>query len=167
MLIEEIHSLSSVRFGQLMEVYLEGNLENGRERYPFLSPSEQLLSAEQDFYQYLSEFFRTSGSFYLVLSQQERYLTALRMEPYKDGLLLEALETRPEERRKGYASELLLRCRKIAAEQATKIYSHISKRNLPSIAVHERCGFRRILDYAVYVDGSVNDRAYTYCLDIE
>jgi len=29
------------------------------------------------------------------------------------------------------------------------------------LRTHEKCGFQRILDYAVYADGSVNDRCYT------
>ena len=36
-------SMGQLPFGQLMEVYAEGNLENGREFWPDLSEGQQLL----------------------------------------------------------------------------------------------------------------------------
>ena len=44
---------------------------------------------------------------------------------------------------------------------SVRIYSHVSKKNLPSLRTHFHCGFQKYLDYAAYIDGSVNDRAYT------
>lgn len=89
------------------------------------------------------------------------YISALRLEPYKDGLLLEALETAPRHRRKGYGYQLLKAV--LNAFPDRKIYSHVSKRNVPSLAIHEKCGFRKISDAAAYIDGSVNERAVTLC----
>jgi hypothetical protein len=43
-----------------------------------------------------------------------------------------------------------------------KIYVHISRRNAASIAVHIACGFCKILDHAVYADGSVLRSSATY-----
>ena len=72
-------SLQQLRFGQLMEVYLESNLEKA-ERIG-------LLQAEQDFYQYLDEcFFPTPGAVYAVWVEGNEYISALRLEPYRDGL---------------------------------------------------------------------------------
>ncbi len=34
-----------------------------------------------------------------------------------------------------------------------------------SLKVHEKCGFRRVADFAVCVDGSVNQKMYTLCWD--
>ena len=94
---KKIHELA---FGKLMEVYEEGNLKNGRELYPEESESRQIALAEQDFYQYLQQiFFRTPGAVYYVLEEGGRYISALRLEPYRDGMLLEALETAPNQRR--------------------------------------------------------------------
>ena len=102
---KKIHELA---FGKLMEVYEEGNLKNGRELYPEESESRQIALAEQDFYQYLQQvFFRTTGAVYYILEEGGRYISALRLEPYRDGMLLEALETAPNQRRKGYAAKLL------------------------------------------------------------
>ena len=41
------------------------------------------------------------------------------------------------------------------------VYSHVAKSNLPSLALHERLGFRRIQESALYLDGSLDHRACT------
>lgn len=161
-------NIRQLRFGELMEVYCEGNLENGREHWPTLSEGEQLLRAEQEFYAYLQDtFFATDGAFYCIWEENGRYVSALRLEPYRDGLLLEALETAPSCRRKGYASRLLTAVRPLLAERApVKVYSHVHKKNEASLRVHQNAGFHRVSEQAVYVDGSVNSRCCTLCMEI-
>ena len=157
-----VHSLRDLSFSKLMEVYIESNLENAEKFYPDLSEGQKLIQAEQDFYQYLNEvFFRTSGAVYAIWEEQGAYVSALRLEPYHDGLLLEALETAPPSRRQGYGEKLI----RAMQEQFSnlKIYSHVGKKNVASLRVHETCGFRRISEYAAYIDGSVNRRACTLC----
>lgn len=156
-----VRSLRHLRFSDLMTVYAEGNRENGEEFYHHLPPEEQILQAEQDFYAYLSDcFFRTAGAAYYIWSKNGRYVSALRLEPYQDGLLLEALETHPDYRGRGYAKALILAA--LAETECEKIYVHISRRNVPSIVAHTACGFQKILDHAVYADGSVNHYTDTY-----
>ena len=155
-------SMRDLHFSRLMEVYLEGNLENGEELYPDLPEGQKLLRAEQDFHQCLSEvFFHTSGAIYVIWEEQGAYCSALRLEPYRDGMLLEALETAPSCRRQGYAEQLIKAVQNCFADQ--KIYSHVSKKNVASLRVHEKCGFHRISEFAAYIDGSVNQRACTLC----
>ena len=157
-LANRFHKLN---FGQLMAVYAEGNLENAREFFSHLPQSQWLMQAEQAFYQYLTEsFFPTPGAVYAIWEEQGEYVSALRLEPYEDGLLLEALETAPGHRRKGYG-EMLMRA--VLAEFPGKIYSHVAKRNAPSLAIHQKCGFVQVLDYARYIDGSVSRTAITLC----
>ena len=152
--------LRELSFGKLMEIYAEGNLENGRDHWPHEPEARQTALAEQDFYQYLREvFFPTPGAQYLIWEADGCYVSALRLEPYQDGLLLEALETAPQHRRKGYAVKLVQAALNRAGN--VKIYSHVSKKNVPSLHTHKKCGFRRILEYSVYADGSVNDRCCT------
>lgn len=155
------NSLRELRFSALMEVYAEGNRENGEDLYPHLPPREQILQAEQDFYAYLrTGFFTQSGDVYCIWEEDGRYCSALRLQRYQDGLLLEALETAPADRRQGYARKLM---EAVLAQFGTeKIYSHISRRNLASQRVHESCGFCKILPYSVYADGSVLHTADTY-----
>lgn len=154
--------LKDLDFRQLMDIYEEDNLENAAELWPEEPQGQQLLLAEQSFHQYLREcFFSTEGALYCVWVENDRYVSALRLEPYQDGLLLEALETRPDQRRKGYAVELV---KAVLSEVGdTKIYSHVGKRNSASLKTHEKCGFRRILEHAVYADGSVMTNHCTFC----
>ena len=157
-LADKFHKLN---FRQLMTVYEEGNLENAREFFAHLPREQWLLQAEQAFYQYLTEgFFTTPGAVYAIWVENGEYVSALRLEPYQDGLLLEALETAPNHRRKGYG-EMLIRA--VLEAFPEKIYSHVSKRNRPSLAIHQKCGFVEILDYARYIDGSVAHNAVTLC----
>lgn len=154
------HSLRELSFGKLMEVYAESNRENAEEFWPELSEGERLLRTEQDFYQYLHQgFFPAQGAAYYIWEVDGTYVSALRLEPYRDGLLLEALETAPAQRQKGYASALMASVLETVGAQ--KIYSHVGKRNEASLKTHLHCGFRRISEQAVYADGSVNDRCCT------
>ena len=155
-------NLRDIAFGRLMDVYQEGNLENGAERWPDEPEGRQLALAEEDFYNYLQQvFFKIKGAVYLIWEESGKYVSALRLEPYRDGLLLTALETHPQMRKRGFAENLV----KAALEHAGDItvYSHVSKQNVASLRTHEKCSFKKILDYAVYADGSVNDRCCTLC----
>lgn len=153
-------SMKDLSFGRLMEIYREGNLEKGEERWPEFSEDRRLLLAEQDFYDYLYEiFFRTPGAVYALWEDDGVYCSALRLEPYRDGLLLEALETAYGERRKGYAEKLIRAVQHHTA--GTKLYSHVHKSNIPSLKIHDKCGFQRTMEYAAYIDGSFNHRCCT------
>ena len=157
-----VEKLKDLSFSQLMDVYEEGNRENAEELWPNLDPAQQILLAEQEFYQYLRQvFFPTENARYYIWEEKGHYVSALRLEPYRDGMLLEALETAPSQRKKGYAVQLIQAVQTACPEQ--KLYSHVSKRNTASLGTHEKCGFRRIADYAVYADGSVNSRSFTLC----
>lgn len=162
-MVKMIYKIHDMDFDQLMQVYEEGNRENGMENYPRFSSSEQILAAQQDFYGFLQEFFKNTQAFYAVLEEDGVYKVALRMEPYMDGLLLEALETKPSDRRRGYAKKLIVKVLAyLENTQYRKVYSHIHKKNAASIAVHHACGFKQTLPYARYIDGSVLHSSYTF-----
>ena len=155
-------AMNQLNFSALMEVYEEGNRENGEDLWPELSEGLRLLNAEQAFHQYLREcFFTTPDAVYCIWLEEDRYVSALRLEPYQDGLLLEALETAPAYRRKGCAAALIRAVLEVFGTQ--KIYSHVSRRNTASLRTHESCGFYRVLDHAVYADGSVMRNHVTFC----
>lgn len=158
-------SMKDFSFGDLMKIYVEGNLEKARDEYFDMPESAGLRLAEQDFYDYLKEcFFQTVGGVYAILVENGSYVCALRYEPYKDGSLISALETKPSERMNGYAYRLLS---DVLPQIGGKVYSHVGKRNAASLAVHMKSGFRIISDQARYLDGSVNSRAYTLCFEKE
>ncbi len=155
-------SMSDLHFGKLMEVYEQSNLEAAEERKN-LPPMFALQLAEQDFRQYLREvFFKTNGAICFVWEENGRYVSALRIEPYRDGLLLAALETSSAQRGKGYAATLIREVQVYLRQQGkVKLYSHVNKRNTASLRTHEKCGFRIISDCAVYLSGSVDYRCCT------
>lgn len=154
--------MNELDFGQLMQVYQGENQKTARKMHPDLPQGQGQLYAEQAFYQYLREcFFATAGAVCAIWEENGRYVSALRLEPYRDGLALTALETIPSARRQGFAKKLVeavLNC-----NSGTKIYSHVKKANSASLALHESCGFFKILDYAVYLDGSVLQNCVTFC----
>lgn len=148
---------------QLMAVYRESNRENGKEFFPNHTPDMQLILAEEGFLDYLrQDFFRQSGALYCLWSDEGRYQSALRLEPYADGLLLQALETAPNARRKGYARSLMeATLHYLRQTDAQAVYSHVSKRNLPSLNLHKVCGFTVHSDSATYLDGTVTQSSFT------
>ncbi len=153
-----VDRLEKLNFGMLMQLYEETNLKaNGL---------PGLLDTEQAFYQYLREiFFKTNSAFYAIWVDNSQYVSALRIEPYREGLLLAALETKPSERRKGYASSLIRSVLMMLrdSDPCVRIYAHIHKKNIASQRVHALCGFQKTADFAAYIDGSISHDAYTYC----
>lgn len=150
-MLKLVYKMKDLPFGQLMQIYSE----------------EYDAEAQQDFYDYLrSCFFRTDGAVYALWLEGDQAVSALRLEPWKDGLLLTGLETAPDRRNCGYALCLLRAALQWQRERGNvRVYSHIHKQNSASIHLHEKCGFRRISDTAAYLDGSVDSRGATYLCD--
>ena len=117
------------------------------------------LDEGQDFYGFLSEDFFPDG-ICCVWEEKGRYVAALRLQRWQDGYLLEGLQTHPDHRGRGHAKQLI--AESLEALKMEKVYSHIRRYNAPSIAAHTACGFRKILDYATYLDGSVHPHSDTY-----
>ena len=160
-------NLHQIRFHDLMQVYSESNSRTGEEEWPGLPAELSREMAEQSFYQYLKDiFFPVEGALCAIWAADGAYVSTLRIEPYRDGLLLEGLETAPEHRKRGYALLLVRAVQKMLCEKGpVKLYSHVSKKNLPSRKLHEKCGFRYFSDCAAYIDGSVSFRACTYLFE--
>lgn len=160
-------SCRQIRFAELMEVYTDSNLEKASRGsgYP---AGFALQMAEQDHRQYLQDvFFPTEGAILAIWEEKGRYVSALRLEPYKDGLLLAGLETAPDRRKMGYAVLLIQAVLGHLGKQGSvKVYSHVDKKNIPSRKTHEKCGFQMISDRAVYIDGSVDHRCCTLCYEV-
>ena len=148
-------------FAALMEIYIEGNVENGEYFWPEETPERQLVLAVEKFRSYLVDgFYGTKCGTYWIWEEDGRYISALRLEQHPDGLLMEALETRPDCRRMGYAKKLISAMLKQLPE-GTRVYSHVHKKNGPSLETHRSCGFTKALDYSICSDGSVYDREVT------
>ena len=157
-MLKVIRNMRDLNFGALKDVYADNEEILGKHN----ATAEERIIAEQTFYQYLHEvFFRDPCSFYAVWNFDGRYLAALRLEPYRDGLLITALETAPGARQKGYASSLLAAALQEVKDQ--KVYAHVKKNNHISLHVHKKCGFLVVSDSAVMLDGSVTSSYSTLC----
>ena len=161
-----VRTFQELDFDALMQVYLEGNRENGEDLYPEETPERQMELALRDFENYLRhDFFSNKDARYWIWSEDGVYLSALRLEPYEDGLLLEALETHPEYRCRGHAKKLIYAVMK-QLPAGTRVYSNISKRNTPSLVTHRACGFYKLLDYSVDTDGEQYDHQVTMTVTV-
>lgn len=156
-----IKDMKQLKFSALMDIYMESNYRKAAAEHPDLSVNEALFLIENDFYHYLKYvFFPASEAYYAIWEEQGQWVSALRMEPYTDGMLLTGLETHPDHRTKGFAGMLIQH----TLEQlppGTKVYSHIDKANLASLKTHSRFGFVKLLTFAAYIDGRVDDRSVT------
>ncbi len=158
-----VTQMRELPFPALMEIYREENRAMGKKQWPWETEGRQLALAEEDFRDYLETiFFRQEGAVYALWFSQGRYVSALRLEPYLDGLLLEALATAPQERRKGYAAALIRAVEEMLRLQGpVRLYAHVAKGNTPSLKTHASCGFLKISDSARYIDGSADSRCVT------
>ena len=156
-----VQTLRELSFGSLMEVYRESNGWNGEEFFPMETPERQLALAEERFYQYLQEdFFSKPDARYCIWTENGSYVSALRLWSFPDGQLLEGLETKPGQRRRGYAASLIRAVQELSPA-GTRIYSHVSRDNTASMRLHESCGFRVIRESARRLDGTVSTRSVT------
>lgn len=155
--------INELDFRQLMDVYEETNDLTGKANYPGEPKNLQILFAEQDFYQYLKIFFEDGDALYALWTEERAYKAALRLERYRDGWLITALEVAPAARKQGCATKLLDEVKGYAAENnLLPLYSHVEKRNMASISTHKKCEFSVIAENAVFLDGSTHNNYYTY-----
>lgn len=153
--------LSKLDFDLLSELYSD-DIEDTRKRdYSRMDVYEGKLRAQQDYYQYLHDvFFKEIDGKIFVIKEEGRYICGVRLEPYKDGLLLNSLVTAADFRRKGYAAELLNHV--LGCITDTSVYAHIHCRNIASLRLHEQLGFKLLCDYARMLDDSVCTDYNTY-----
>ena len=119
-------------------------------------------SADQCFMENLRLFFQIRNAKLYIWEDSGIPVAALRCEPYGDGVLISNLETIPEMRGRGYAKALLSAViRDLRNWRVYKVYSHVGKRNKPSLSVHNFCGFQICSDYAKLLDGTVSQNYYT------
>ena len=150
---------SELNFAKLKAVYRQTNGLSAEKMYPREEPSLAQFWAEDAFEQYVREdFFTVPGAIYAVWEEDERYLSAVRMEPYRDGYLLSSLETTPEFRRMGHGEKLV---RAVIELSEKPVYAHVYKNNAASLALHQKCGFQQISDFASLLDGTVTQAACT------
>ena len=147
-MIHEFHRIGDVDISAVMSVY-QRSID---------ALSESKWEAENAFYEDLKMFFSADGAFLTVMELDGDYISAVRLENYRDGYLITCLETAPDHRNKGYAYSML---DNLINKYPGVYYAHVEKKNKPSMALHKKLGFSVYLDHAVYVDGSVYTNCYT------
>ena len=162
-MVKYIRSIHDFSFSALQLVYADSITARARVLRPEDWDTEGLLLAQQELYQYFREAFFSDGkSFCAALCSGDKYVSILRMEPYKNDWLLTGLETAPNERNRGNAAFLmgtvLDDCKK---HGINAVYTHVYKNNPVSLHLHESLGFVRISDGAKFLDGSFSSDAYT------
>ena len=161
-----IKSYHQLDLSQLFRVYQQSIQAAAAENYRRCATNEGILNAQQDFYGYLRDFLSDTDTMYALWTVDGVYKAALRLEPYLDGLLLSGLETAPDARCCGFASALMKATLEyVGGHSGDTVYSHVNKENAISLAVHAKCGFRRLSDFANYIDGSVALSACTLIFD--
>lgn len=113
-----------------------------------------------------TEFFTQPDDILAIWEVQGQPVSALRLERYQDGLLLEGLETAPNHRRQGHAAALI-RAVLASLNPGTQVYAHVDKKNKVSLRTHAVCGFQLLKDSASFVDGTISARAVTLCRKAE
>lgn len=94
-----------------MDLYRESNEENIAFFYPQMQDKrEALAKVERDYLSYIKNaFFSSEGNAYVIYESENIWLSALRLYRLQEGFYyIEALETHPQYRRKGYGARLLV-----------------------------------------------------------
>lgn len=164
-MILEITSMQDLDQRKLMDIYSEGNLENTDFFYPEIKDKKLAVEkVEADFLNYIeSKFFATENNTYVILEKEDVWVSALRLYKIKDGFYyIEALETRPEFRKKGYASELLDGVINTFKNRgAFQLCDCVSKKNIASLKTHEKVGFEIISEAGIdYLCNEADERDY-------
>jgi len=154
-MLKIIKSISQLNISQFLAVYAQSTGSD--------------FHKEEDLLTYLREdFFCQKDAFYALWVVDDDYRSALRIEPYREGLLLQALETKPDDRRKGYGYALMMQVLEyLRVRGYTSVYSHIAKKNKASLALHSKCGFQLISDSARLIDGTVTQNSCTMYMELK
>lgn len=151
---------------RLMDLYAEGNLENADYFYPDTADKRQAIEkVERDFLNYIeTEFFSSPGNAYWILEENAVWVSALRLYTIDAGFYyMEALETHPDFRLRGYASKLLAGVIEELKKQGPfRLCDCVSKKNIASLKTHEKCGFLIVSDQGMdYLSNEVCDKDYS------
>ena len=135
---------------KLMDIYAESNYENTDYFFPDEPDKDVAVRmVEEGFLDYLKNgFFTQPGASYRVLEENGIWVSALRLNRIQSDLYyLEALETRPDRRGKGYATLLLSGVlESLKRDGPFRLCDCVSKKNAASLKVHEKCGVRIVSD---------------------
>jgi len=125
-------------------VYIEASYEIAKEKHPELEDLSEKVKEEEDYFveKFLAKFMSKDENTYYVWEEAGEWVSALRLTKLDGFYFLEALETAPEYRKKGYAYKLIKSViQELEAEGNVVIRSNVRKTNIASLATHKKCGF--------------------------
>ncbi len=119
---------------------------------------------ENEFLNYLeTEFFSKEENACWILEIDGIWVSALRLFYIREGeYYIEALETHPDYRKRGYGSQLILEMLEALKKRGTFVVSDmVSKKNTASLNTHKKCGFNIFSDPGLCrLTGKTNEREF-------
>ena len=164
-MIFKFSTFADLNTERLMKIYVESNTENAHYFYPDEPDLQKAIRlCEERFSEYLeNDFYSQSGRIYWVLEENGQWVSALRTSFIKENIYyIEALETKPNCRKLGYAGKLLRSVAKhLKTEGSFLLCSNVSKKNIPSLRTHIKSGFRIAADPGYdYLQNSYESKCY-------
>ncbi|WP_026518535.1 GNAT family N-acetyltransferase [Butyrivibrio sp. MC2021] len=165
-MLRKIMKYSDLDERKLMDIYSESNYDNTEYFYPDEKDKEKAVKlVETNFCDFLkNDFFKREDSVYWIYEENGEWLSALRTNMVEPRLFyIEALETPPESRKKGYAAHLInLVLENLKKEGSFRVCDCVSKKNTASLKTHEKCGFKIVSDKGYdYLRNEESDRDYS------
>lgn len=158
----------------LMSVYKESNKKNISYFFPKIQNAEKgLQMVEEAYTQWLrDDFLKNQNMSCYVWEEKGVWVSSLRFHCIDSKVyFIEALETHPEYRRKGYAEKLINSIiDSLKESESFEISSYTSINNIASQKTHKKCGFLKLeekpFDYTTqeYVENAVGF-LYKYCIN--
>lgn len=142
MLLVKNDKLSPTDKQKLMVVYEESNRENAEHMFTEDSTEDAIKKVYEGFFQFLDEFLDDPLNSYYIWEEQGEYISTLRLTKLPDFYYMEALETTPDYRQRGYAKKLMDAVIALPKKEGKPIIRcSVSKKNEKSLAFHRKCGF--------------------------
>lgn len=164
-MILQFSALAQMNMERLMQIYAESNMENAACFYPHEQDRHKAVRLCEDrFYEYLkTDFYTQSDRIYWILEEEGQWVAALRTSRIKEhSYYVEALETKPECRRRGCAVRLFQGVMEnLQADGPFSLWDCVSKDNTPSVKAHLKCGFKIAADPGFdYLQGTYDEGNY-------
>ncbi len=160
-----LYSMDEVNINEFLEIFKESSKENALEWYPESTAEEALEKYENGFLEYMRDTFWKEKGALALLSWKGRYVSSLRLYTKDENtFLMEALETKPDCRKKGFASEIIRRTISCLEEKYDRIelISYTGKHNIASQHTHAAAGMKNIRDYWENEQGERDETQLTF-----
>ena len=121
-----------------------------------------LLEFKKIVEKFLGRFMSKDENTYYVWEVDGEWVSALRLTKLEGFYFLEALETAPKHRKRGYAAQLIQAViDMLKTDGQVVLRSNVRKTNVASLATHKKCGFVIEEENGInYISGVQKDYLY-------